>query len=79
VYGQYLLGVNPKDGLYPTNPQKLGEEVPIGKGKVGFPRLIARLKQLGYTGPLNIEREISGPEQIEDIKKAKVFLEQLIG
>jgi sugar phosphate isomerase/epimerase len=79
VYGRYLLAVNPKDGLYPTDPKKLGEEVPIGQGKVGFSRLIARLKKLGYTGPLNIEREISGPRQIEDIKKAKVYLEQLIG
>jgi L-ribulose-5-phosphate 3-epimerase len=79
VYGQYLLAVNPKDGLYPTDPKKLGKEVPIGQGKVGFPRLIARLKELGYTGPLNIEREISGPQQIEDIKKARVYLQRLIG
>jgi len=79
VYGQYLRAVNPKDGLYPTNPKELGKEVPIGQGKVGFPRLIQRLKELGYSGPLNIEREISGPQQIEDIKKAKVYLEQLIG
>ena len=79
VYGQYLRAVNPKDGLYPTNPKDLGKEVPIGQGKVGFPRFIQRLKELGYRGPLNIEREISGPEQIADIKKAKLFLEQLIG
>ncbi len=79
VYGQYLRAVNPKDGLYPTDPKKLGKEVPIGQGRVGFPRLIRRLKELGYTGALNIEREISGPQQIEDIKKAKVYLQQLIG
>jgi sugar phosphate isomerase/epimerase len=78
VYGQYLRAVNPKDGLYPTNPKDLGKEVPIGQGKVGFPRFIQRLKELGYRGPLNIEREISGPQQIEDIKRAKVFLEQLL-
>jgi sugar phosphate isomerase/epimerase len=78
VYGQYLRAVNPKDGLYPTNPKDLGKEVPIGQGKVGFPRLIQRLKELNYNGPLNIEREISGPQQIEDIKKAKAYLERLI-
>ena len=78
VYGKYLRAVNPKDGLYPTNPRDLGKEVPIGEGKVGFPRFIARLKELGYTGPLNIEREISGPQQIADIKKAKAYLERLI-
>ena len=79
VYGQYLRAVNPKDGLYPANPKELGKEVEIGQGKVGFPRLIQRLQALGYAGPLNIEREISGPQQIADIKKAKLYLEQLIG
>lgn len=79
VYGQHLRAVNPKDGLYPTNPRDLGKEVPIGGGKVGFPRFIARLKELGYSGPLNIEREISGPQQIADIKQAKAYLERLIG
>ncbi len=78
VYGQHLRAVNPKDALFPTNPKDLGKEVPIGQGKVDFPRFIRRLKQLGYRGPLNIEREISGPQQIEDIKRAKVFLEQLL-
>ncbi len=79
VYGQYLRAVNPKDGLFPTDPKHLGREVPIGQGKVDFPRLIGRLKELGYRGALNIEREISGPQQIEDIKKAKEYLEKLIG
>jgi L-ribulose-5-phosphate 3-epimerase len=79
VYGHYLLAVNPKDGLYPTDPKKLGKEVPIGQGRVGFPRLIRRLKKLGYTGALNIEREISGPQQIADIKRAKIYLQELIG
>jgi sugar phosphate isomerase/epimerase len=79
VYAKYLRAVNPKDALYPTNPKDLGKEVPIGEGKVGFPRFIRRLKELGYSGPLNIEREISGPQQIADIKKARAYLERLIG
>ena len=78
VDGKYLLAVNPKDGLYPTDPKRLGTEVPLGQGKVDFPGLIRRLKEIGFRGPLNIEREISGPQQIEDIKKAKVYLEQLL-
>jgi sugar phosphate isomerase/epimerase len=79
TYGQYLRAVNPKDGLYPTDPLHLGKEVPIGQGKVDFPRLVRRLQEIGYRGVMNIEREISGPQQIEDIKKAKTYLEQLIG
>lgn len=79
IYGQHLRAVNPKDGLYPTDPLHLGKEVPIGQGKADFPGLIRRLKEIGYRGVMNIEREISGPQQIEDIKKAKTYLEQLIG
>ena len=78
VIGKLVRGTHAKDGLFPTDPRKLGEEVPIGQGKANFPKLIPRLKQLGYTGPLTIEREISGPQQMEDIKKEKRYLERLI-
>jgi len=78
VFGTLVRGVHAKDGLYPTDPHHLGEEVPIGQGKVGFPRLIQRLKELNYRGPITIEREIEGPQQTEDIRKAKAYLEGLI-
>jgi len=79
LLGPYVQGIHAKDGLWPTNPKELGEEVPIGKGKVDFPRIIARLKELNYRGAVTIEREISGPQQVEDVRSAKVFLEKLIG
>jgi L-ribulose-5-phosphate 3-epimerase len=78
VIGPYVRSVHVKDGLWPTDPAKLGKEVPVGKGRVDFPRVIARLRRLGYRGALTIEREISGPEQIEDIRKEKVYLEKII-
>jgi sugar phosphate isomerase/epimerase len=78
VIGHLVRGTHAKDGLFPTNPRQLGQEVPIGKGKANFPKLIPRLKQLGYTGPLTIEREISGPQQFEDIKTEKAYLEKLV-
>jgi L-ribulose-5-phosphate 3-epimerase len=78
VIGTLVRGLHAKDGLYPTDPHKLGEEVPIGQGKVNFPRLIKRLKELHYRGPITIEREIEGPQQLADIRKAKVYLEGLI-
>ena len=74
----YIQGIHAKDGLWPTNPKNLGEEVPIGKGKVDFPRIIARLKQLNYRGAVTIEREISGPKQVEDVLAARKYLESLI-
>jgi sugar phosphate isomerase/epimerase len=79
VIGNHVRGIHAKDGFYPTDPRHLGKEVPIGQGKADFPRVIKRLKELGYRGPITIEREISGPQQIEDIRKAKVYLEKLIG
>jgi sugar phosphate isomerase/epimerase len=78
VIGKLVRAIHAKDGLFPTDPKKLGEEVPIGQGKANFPKLIPRLKQLGYDGAVTIEREISGPKQLEDIKKEKAYLERLI-
>ncbi len=78
VLGRYVHGLHAKDGLYPTNPKKLGEEVPIGQGRVNFPGVIERLKDLLYTGPITIEREISGPQQEADIRNSKAFLQNLI-
>jgi len=79
LLGPYVHGIHAKDGLWPTNPKELGKEVPIGKGKVDFPRIIGRLKELDYRGAVTIEREISGPQQVEDVRAAKVYLEKLIG
>jgi L-ribulose-5-phosphate 3-epimerase len=79
IIAPYIQGIHAKDGLWPTNPKDLGKEVPIGKGKVDFPRIIARLKELDYRGAVTIEREISGPQQVEDVLDAKKYLENLIG
>lgn len=79
ILAPYVQGIHAKDGLWPTNPKDLGEEVAIGKGKVDFPRTIARLKELKYPGAVTIEREISGPQQREDVREAKEYLRRLIG
>jgi len=79
ILAPYIQGIHAKDGLWPTNPRKLGEEVPIGKGKVDFPRIIERLKEIHYGGAVTIEREISGPQQLEDVRAAAQYLRQLIG
>lgn len=78
ILGPYAQGIHAKDGLWPTNPKDLGEEVAIGKGKVDFPRIIARLKEMKYPGAVTIEREISGAQQMEDVRGAKEYLEKLI-
>ncbi len=78
VIGKLVRGLHAKDGLFPTDPKQLGTEVPIGQGRVDFPLLFKRLKALDYRGPVTIEREISGPQQLEDVRKEKVYLEKLI-
>ena len=78
VFGEYVRGVHGKDGKYPTDGHFLGEETPLGKGKVNYPAFIRKLKEVGYTGDITIEREISGDEQTRDILMAKALLEKLI-
>jgi len=78
VFGRYVRNVHAKDGLYPTDGMNLGREVPVGKGKVNFPRLLARLDELGYRSELIIEREISGDQQIRDIRKTVGYLRRLV-
>lgn len=73
-----MRGVHAKDGEYPTDGRRLGVEKPLGQGRVNFPLLLARLKALSYDGALTIEREIKGPQQIEDIKQAKAYLEAIL-
>jgi len=78
VIGQYVRGLHAKDGLYPTDPNSLGKEVPIGGGRVNFPEVIRRLRRLNYSGPITIEREIEGPRQQADIRASKEYLQRLI-
>ena len=78
VFGEFVRDVHGKDGRYPTDGKNLGEETPLGDGKVDYPRFVAKLKEIGYNRYITIEREISGEKQIEDIIKAKTLLEKLI-
>lgn len=78
VFGQYVFGLHGKDGLYPTDGKNLGNEVPIGQGKVNFPILLSKLYGLGYQGSITIEREIEGEQQIRDIEDGKKYLQKII-
>jgi len=78
IIGKYVRCLHAKDGEYPTDGRSLGVEKPIGKGRVNFPALIAKLKSIGFDGPVIIEREIpEGPEQEKDILESKECLEKL--
>ena len=74
VFGQYVMNTHIKDGVYPTDGRSLGKETPVGQGVANIGAVVRRLEEIGYTGPLVIEREISGEQQIRDIKMTQEFL-----
>ena len=78
ILGTHVRSVHAKDGKWPTDPSKLGEEVLIGKGLVDFKTVFTKLHTLGYTGAVTIERETSGPQQIEDVKNEKLYLQKIL-
>jgi L-ribulose-5-phosphate 3-epimerase len=78
ILGPQVRSVHAKDGKWPTDPSKLGEEVLIGQGLVDFKKVFAKLHEFGYTGAITIERETSGPQQIEDVKNEKLYLQRIL-
>ena len=78
VFGTYVRNLHAKDGLYPVNGHDLGQEVPIGEGKVDFIALFEKLHELGYDSYVTIEREIEGDQQLSDILRARDYLQAVI-
>jgi sugar phosphate isomerase/epimerase len=74
----YVVSVHCKDGIWPAQEGELGSETPLGQGQVDIPAFVAKLKEIGYTGPLTIERE-AGDDRIGDILRGKELLERLRG
>lgn len=77
VIGKYVRNTHIKDGYYPTDGKNLGAEARMGDGKVDFFNFVKKLNELGYTGPLTIERENYGEQQKKDIIFAKEMLEDI--
>jgi sugar phosphate isomerase/epimerase len=75
-----VLSVHCKDGDWPEPgiPGALGKERPLGAGSVGVPAFLAKLREIGYAGPLFIEREASDPvRRMNDIQAAIALLTDL--
>jgi sugar phosphate isomerase/epimerase len=80
VLAPYVVSVHCKDGDWPPTgqPGALGTERPLGEGAVGIERFLAKLKQIGYSGTLNIEREAPDQEQKwRDVARAAELLKRL--
>lgn len=77
--GALVLGVTASDGLYPADPDALGEPKPLGQGRADYPRLLARLKEAGYEGAITIDGDVPGTQQSAGVMAAKRYLEGLLG
>jgi sugar phosphate isomerase/epimerase len=81
ILGKHVVSVHAKDGDWPPKdqPGALGAEKLLGAGSVGMERFIAKVKEIGYAGQLNIEREGQSPEQWKaDVSAAVQLLQRLI-
>jgi sugar phosphate isomerase/epimerase len=57
--GLHVRSVHCKDAKWADRPgEEWGTEVPLGQGDVGLETFLRTLHELGYDGPLTIEREI---------------------
>jgi sugar phosphate isomerase/epimerase len=57
--GRYVRSVHCKDAKWAARPgEEWGAEVPLGQGDVNMELFLRTLKEIGYDGPLTIEREI---------------------
>ncbi len=79
IVRDHVMTVHCKDAKWPVEPGQWGAETPLGKGDVGMDRFVAKLKEIGYSGPLTIEREIVGEAQQADIREGVALLEKLRG
>lgn len=60
LIGSRVRSVHCKDAKWSAQPgETWGEETALGKGDVDFEAFFRTLKEIGYTGPLTIERELS--------------------
>jgi L-ribulose-5-phosphate 3-epimerase len=74
--GKFIRHVHVKDATASATPgEAWGEEVPFGAGQVGAERFLRALHEVGYTGPLCIERE-AGNQRLADVKAAITALKQ---
>lgn len=77
-----VISVHAKDGNWPPKdvPGALGTEMPLGQGAVGMERFLAKLRETGYRGTMNIERECEDRAQrLADIRMGVELLTRLRG
>jgi L-ribulose-5-phosphate 3-epimerase len=78
--GPYVYSVHLKDAVRPKVPGSWGVEVPLGQGQVNIPKFVQKLKEIGFAGPLIIEREAGDlPGRLHDISAGICLLRECLG
>lgn len=80
LLGDHIRSVHCKDGTWSDQPGVTwGSEVALGGGDVGIENYLRALDEIGYRGPLTIEREIpEDPDrQLSEIDSAVTLLTEL--
>jgi sugar phosphate isomerase/epimerase len=82
ILKSHVISVHAKDGDWPPKgvAGALGTERPLGQGSVGMERFVAKLREIGYRNPMNIEREVEDHQQrLADIRMGVQLLERIRG
>jgi sugar phosphate isomerase/epimerase len=80
LLGPRVVSVHAKDGDWPPSgvPGALGRERALGEGAVGMPRFVRTLAEIGFRGPLNVERETEDREErLRDLARGVALLRNL--
>ncbi|HVT89566.1 MAG TPA: sugar phosphate isomerase/epimerase family protein [Tepidisphaeraceae bacterium] len=77
VLNRHIRHVHLKDGVESNQPRvQWGQEVTMGTGEVDFGELLDAFDDVGYTGPLCIERE-SGDDRLAEVRAGIRLLKEL--
>jgi sugar phosphate isomerase/epimerase len=81
LLARHVVSVHTKDGDWPPAgvAGALGTERALGKGSVGIPAFVKALREIGFHGSLNVEREIEDQaERWRDIAEGVKWLRELV-
>lgn len=75
----YIRSVHVKDAKRPRIKGQWGEEVPLGQGQANIPMFVKKLREIGFAGPLVIEREVGDqPARLRDIAHGIKYLREIL-
>jgi L-ribulose-5-phosphate 3-epimerase len=79
LLGPDIRSVHVKDARRPRTPGQWGEEVPLGQGEVNIRKFVQTLKQVGFTGPLVVEREVGDQAgRLRDVAHGLAYLRECL-